>query len=477
MQSWKRRAALLLVIGLLVVAMLACNIEDALFGMATPTPRPTSWIDAVQATSMANMLTNIPFPVPSSITNLEAAYSNNPDQLLNEYASGFAPTTPFSQLFGNMDQVAMIKSLKNAIPDLAFNTRMTIVQKDWAAWSFDLSGTFTQPLITASGTLPPTNQPWFTTVQMLVHINADGKIDKEYSSADMVAMMHEAGVAGFENVKMGSDAMEKPMTEITPSSDPAASAAADKLMNAVGNGPFLIWLPSGVQKNFYSTDFTYHSPYGTFINDASDVENNLLQVASQPLEVPMIVRQGNLIGMAFTYTGSVDSPVNFPDGTTIPANHQPFQFSGVVLGQVDASGNGEAWVMYNRLDNPITTDKFPVPGATVQAGAPAEQATRSTPEAIATPAVEKATLEPTPAATANVTCSVAATQKVNLRTGAGTSFAADGTLSAGQSAEADGQAQGSDGKTWYHLSSQNLWARSDIVTGVCGTLPVVAGGS
>ena len=248
-------------------------------------------------------------------------------------------------------------------------------------------------------------------------------------------------------------------------------------MNAVGNGPFLIWLPSGVQKNFYSTDVTYHSPYGTFINDASDVENNLLQVASQPLEVPMIVRQGNLIGMAFTYTGSVDSPINFPDGTTIPANHQPFQFSGVVLGQVDAAGNGEAWVMYNRLDNPITTDKFPVPGATVQAGTPAAQMTPSAPEVTATPAAGETILAPTPSAATSVTCSVSAPQKVNLRTGAGASFAVGGTLAAGQSADADGQAQGSDGKTWYHLVSQNLWVRSDIVTGDCGTLPEVAAGN
>jgi hypothetical protein len=358
---------------------------------------------------------------------------------------------------------------------------MSIIQNDWAALSFDLSGTFTQPLVTANGTLPPTNQPWSATVQMLVHINQDGKIDREYSAADMVAVLHESGVAGFENVTVGTNALEKPMTEITPSTDPAASTAAARLVDAVGNGPFLIWLPSGVQKNYYTTDVTYHSPYGDFFNDASEVEDNLLQLASEPLEVPMIIRQGNLIAMAFTYRGSVDYPVEFANGTTIPANHQPIQFSGVVLGQVDAEGNGEAWVMYNRLDNPITTDKFPVPGATEQATLPAPEATLTpaAPDATLTPTAPEVSPSPSPSPTATTanstaTCTISAPQTVNLRSGAGTNFAAGGTLAAGQNAEADGQAQGSDGQTWYHLASQNLWVRSDIVTGDCGTLPQVA---
>lgn len=464
MQKWKVFASLLLVMTALAAATLACDLGNAVYGMTTPMPV------AVLAATIAS------FP-PPSLSNLGAAYSSNPDQLATLYASGVIPATPFAQLFGDMDQVESIKALKSAIPDLKVNTRMSIVQSDWMAWSFDLSGTFTQPLVTANGTLPPTHQPWFTTVQMLVHLTQDGQIDQEYSAVDMVAVLHETGVAGFEHVQVGAHALEKPMTEITPSTDPAASAAAATLMDAVGNGPFLIWLPSGVQQDYYTTDVTYHSPYGDFSNDASEVEDNLLQLASEPLEVPMIIRQGNLIGMAFTYRGSLDYPVEFADGTTLPANHQPVQFSGVVLGQVDVEGNGEAWVMYNRLDNPITTDNFPVPGAT-------EQATLPAPEATLTPVAEQATL-PTPeatltptatATTANATasCTLSASQTVNLRAGAGTNFALGGSLAAGQSAEADGQAQANDGQTWYHLPSQNLWVRSDVVTGNCGTLPQIA---
>jgi len=244
--------------------------------------------------------------------------------------------------------------------------------------------------------------------------------------------------------------------------DPVASAAAEKLMKAVGNGPFSIWLPSDVQKDFFDTSVTYHSPYGDAVNDVSEVERKLMLIASAPVAVPMIVRQGNLIGMAYTYTGSVDYPVKFADGTTFPANHQQVQFSGVVLGQVDAAGNGEAWVMFNRLDNPITTDKFPVPGATVQAAAPAAQATSPAPGASSTPATDETTIEPTPSVDKSAICRLTAPQKVNLRKGPGTSFAIGGTLADGQTAEADGQTQGSDRQTWFHLGSINLWARSNI---------------
>ena len=237
--------------------------------------------------------------------------------------------------------------------------------------------------------------------------------------------------------------MEKPMTAVTPSTDPTARAAAEKLTAAASNGPFFMWLPGDVPTNL-STKVTYHSPYGDAVNNVSEAERQLLFLQDAHVEVPMIVRQGNLIGMAYTYSGTVAYPVEFADGTVLPASDALVEFNSVVLGQVDAAGNGEAWVMFNRLDNPITTDKY---GST--AGVTA-QATSRAPEGTLTPQRGKHTGESTPSAGTSVTCSVSAAQKVNLRVGPGTSFAVGGTLAAGQSADADGQAQGSDGKTWYH---------------------------
>jgi SnoaL-like polyketide cyclase len=475
MRSWKYLVPLLLGLMVLVASTLACSVEDAIFGFATETPYPTNPFEATMKALQNQILTAMP-TVPFYDPNFppkafEAAWEGNPDQMSNVYAPGSIPTAPFSQLFGTLDQIGTMKSLKNAIPDLKFNWRMTVVQNNWAAWSFDISGQFTQPLVTANGTIAPTNNPWFTTVQMLVRFTPDGKIAQEYSSADMVAMMHDAGIAGFQNVSVGNSALEKPMTAITPSTDPAAGAAAEKLTAAVSNGPFFMWLPGDVPTNL-STKVTYHSPYGDAVNKVSEAERKLLSLGDAHVEVPMIVRQGNLIGMAYTYSGTVAFPVKFADGMVLPASNQLVKFSGVVLGSVDAAGNGEAWVMFNRLDNPITTDKYKAGSrVTGQATLPASAVTL-------TPAAGETTLEPTPSAGTTAACTVTAPQKVNLRKGTGTSFAVGGTLAAGQSAEADGQAQGSDGKTWYHLGSLNLWALSNIVTGDCGTLPeVVSGGS
>ncbi len=73
-------------------------------------------------------------------------------------------------------------------------------------------------------------------------------------------------------------------------------------------------------------------------------------------------------------------------------------------------------------------------------------------------------------------CSVtpAGNQTVNLRSGPGTSFASVGTLRAGETAAVDGQAPGSTGAMWYHLTSGS-WVRSDVVTatGSCASLPMM----
>lgn len=64
---------------------------------------------------------------------------------------------------------------------------------------------------------------------------------------------------------------------------------------------------------------------------------------------------------------------------------------------------------------------------------------------------------------------------VNLRSGPGTNFNAVGTLAAGSSVTAVGQATGADGFVWFNLDNGN-WVRSDVVTaeGDCSNLPAAA---
>lgn len=71
-------------------------------------------------------------------------------------------------------------------------------------------------------------------------------------------------------------------------------------------------------------------------------------------------------------------------------------------------------------------------------------------------------------------CTVASSGTVNLRSGPGTNFDLAGTLAAGESVVATGQANGADGFVWWKLAN-GAWVRSDLVTitGDCELLPVV----
>lgn len=94
----------------------------------------------------------------------------------------------------------------------------------------------------------------------------------------------------------------------------------------------------------------------------------------------------------------------------------------------------------------------------VTVAAPADPADLSTADSSA-PAVERA-------------CTVTAGATVNLRGGPGTAYARAGTLSG--SASPDGQAEGTDGFTWWHFP-EDTWVRADVVQadGDCEQLPVV----
>jgi hypothetical protein len=72
------------------------------------------------------------------------------------------------------------------------------------------------------------------------------------------------------------------------------------------------------------------------------------------------------------------------------------------------------------------------------------------------------------------TCTITARGSANLRGGPGTNFDRAGRLSAGQSAQVDGQAKGADGMTWFRLSN-GAWVRTDVVNAPdpCGAVPVV----
>jgi hypothetical protein len=68
---------------------------------------------------------------------------------------------------------------------------------------------------------------------------------------------------------------------------------------------------------------------------------------------------------------------------------------------------------------------------------------------------------------ADTACTVSANSNVNQRSGPGTDFDVSGTLAGGSSAGVDGQTTGTDGFTWYRLTT-GAWVRGDLVTAGAG---------
>lgn len=135
----------------------------------------------------------------------------------------------------------------------------------------------------------------------------------------------------------------------------------------------------------------------------------------------------------------------------------------------EPSGEGVNTVAF-KPDGTLLASGGPL-GGVVLWGASAEgESTQST----TTSTSESSTTEETTTSTAG--CTITAPGSANLRGGPGTTFDRAGTLSAGQTVEVDGQAQGTDGMTWYRLTS-GAWVRSDVVgaPAACDNVPVVEG--
>lgn len=88
--------------------------------------------------------------------------------------------------------------------------------------------------------------------------------------------------------------------------------------------------------------------------------------------------------------------------------------------------------------------------------------------------VAAATTDTSTTASTDACTITAGNQDVNIRSGAGTDFSPKGVLSKGSSAGVDGQTTGSDGSTWYRLSSGGF-VRADVVTATssCSSVPSV----
>ncbi|MBA3874638.1 MAG: hypothetical protein H0X30_36375 [Anaerolineae bacterium] len=109
----------------------------------------------------------------------------------------------------------------------------------------------------------------------------------------------------------------------------------------------------------------------------------------------------------------------------------------------------------------------------IDAATPATAAQTTTVATVPAPSDANPTV--TESTSGSSSCSITSSANINQRSGPGTNFALAGSLSGGSSTSADGQAQGTDSFTWYHLINGG-WVRSDLVitTGDCENLPIMS---
>lgn len=137
-------------------------------------------------------------------------------------------------------------------------------------------------------------------------------------------------------------------------------------------------------------------------------------------------------------------------------NSEPYNFAFSSKGNMLAVVYGNAEVVLWSLDG---------------SGAPATDTTGST----ASPTEAPTTASGTNTTNSASTCTVAALNGANLRSGPGTTFDRAGALAAGTSQSVVGQANSSDGFVWWKLDSGS-WVRSDLVqtAGDCTSVPTVS---
>jgi WD40 repeat protein len=181
------------------------------------------------------------------------------------------------------------------------------------------------------------------------------------------------------------------------------------------------------------------------------------------------------------------SPQPLLEGLTPPVFAVAYSSDGQLIATLDASGvrlwntaTGESLVaLAGDSDQLPRALAFSPAGTLVATGGETGGAMVWAVSSASEPTEASTTGEAAPATTPTLTsgsgsCTISAPGNANLRGGPGTNYAVIDTLTAGQTAEVDGQAVGADGFTWFRLTSGG-WVRGDVVTvpDACVSVPTV----
>lgn len=107
------------------------------------------------------------------------------DDLIADYPGGHDLGKDAAKMFN--------LSFFDAAPDLRFDVEHIITQDDTVVFQITTSGTFTQPLVTPEGTIPPTGKQVNAPMVLIAQVR-DGKIVREQTVWNQLEVFQQLGI-------------------------------------------------------------------------------------------------------------------------------------------------------------------------------------------------------------------------------------------------------------------------------------------
>lgn len=145
----------------------------------------------------------------------EAFNQGNVDVLDEVLAPDYVSHNPDGSTAGIEEFKADILAWRAALPDLVATADPVLVEGDWIALRFVMTGTFTNELVNPGmEAIPPTGQPFTFTANIISRFNEDGLIVEEWDEYDSLTIFGQLGyLDDLAGILSGGGAGEPAATE------------------------------------------------------------------------------------------------------------------------------------------------------------------------------------------------------------------------------------------------------------------------
>lgn len=129
--------------------------------------------------------------------NFQRAWDNRDmDALVRLYAEDATMFTPGAQepMQGREAIKENEEALLRAMPDSSLEFTLALISEDHIVFEFVARGTFTGPLASPEGDIPPTGKSLEIKVAEIVRVNADGLIEEDRTYYDTMEFMSQLGL-------------------------------------------------------------------------------------------------------------------------------------------------------------------------------------------------------------------------------------------------------------------------------------------